>query len=119
MFAAAPSQDDTLRALCADCTVDWSRVNAFHMDEYIGLAETHPAGFRTYLKTEFSTDLPSNLLILLMETRRILTAKPNDTRICSPRTRLTSCCWASEKTDISPSTIHPSLILVTKQLSSA
>ena len=50
MFAAAPSQDDTLRALCADCTVDWSRVNAFHMDEYIGLAETHPAGFRTYLK---------------------------------------------------------------------
>lgn len=40
MFAAAPSQDDTLRALCADCTVDWSRVNAFHMDEYIGLAET-------------------------------------------------------------------------------
>ena len=50
MFAAAPSQDDTLRALWADCTVDWSRVNAFHMDEYIGLAETHPAGFRTYLK---------------------------------------------------------------------
>ena len=50
MFAAAPSQDDTLRALCADCTVDWSRVNDFNMDEYIGLAETHPAGFRTYLK---------------------------------------------------------------------
>lgn len=50
MFAAAPSQDETLAALCADTGIDWSKVHAFHMDEYIGLDETHPAGFRNYLR---------------------------------------------------------------------
>ena len=50
MFAAAPSQDDTLSAVCADSTINWGRVNAFHMDEYIGLNEDHPASFRNYLK---------------------------------------------------------------------
>lgn len=50
MFAAAPSQDETLKTLCESREIDWSKVNALHMDEYIGLAETHPAGFRNYLK---------------------------------------------------------------------
>jgi len=50
MFAAAPSQNDTLATLCADMSIDWSKVNAFHMDEYIGLGEDHPAGFRNFLK---------------------------------------------------------------------
>jgi len=50
MFAAAPSQNETLAALCAAEGIDWSRVNAFHMDEYIGLEPSHPAGFRNFLK---------------------------------------------------------------------
>ena len=50
MFAAAPSQNETLAALCASEGIDWSRVNAFHMDEYIGLDPAHPAGFRNFLK---------------------------------------------------------------------
>lgn len=50
MFAAAPSQNETLAALCASEGIDWSRVNAFHMDEYIGLDASHPAGFRNFLK---------------------------------------------------------------------
>lgn len=50
MFAAAPSQNETLAALCADSDIDWSRVNAFHMDEYVGLDPAHPAGFRNFLK---------------------------------------------------------------------
>jgi len=50
MFAAAPSQNETLAALIADPDIDWSRVNAFHMDEYVGLDEKHPAGFRNFLK---------------------------------------------------------------------
>jgi glucosamine-6-phosphate deaminase len=50
MFAAAPSQNETLAVLTADPDIDWSRVNAFHMDEYVGLGPMHPAGFRNFLK---------------------------------------------------------------------
>ena len=50
IFAAAPSQNETLAVLMADPDIDWSRVNAFHMDEYVGLDEAHPAGFRNFLK---------------------------------------------------------------------
>lgn len=49
MFAAAPSQNETLAELIRDPDIDWSRVNAFHMDEYVGLAPEHPAGFRNFL----------------------------------------------------------------------
>ena len=50
MFAAAPSQNEMLASLCADAGVDWSRVNAFHMDEYVDLDPAHPSGFRNFLK---------------------------------------------------------------------
>ena len=50
MFAAAPSQNETLAALIADADIDWNRINAFHMDEYVGLDPDHPAGFRNFLK---------------------------------------------------------------------
>lgn len=50
MFAAAPSQNETLAALIADPQIDWGRINAFHMDEYVGLDPDHPAGFRNFLK---------------------------------------------------------------------
>ena len=50
MFAAAPSQNETLAALCAVPDIDWSKVHAFHMDEYISLPEDNPAGFRYYLR---------------------------------------------------------------------
>ena len=49
IFAAAPSQDEFLADLIAADAVDWSRVFGFHMDEYLGLAPTHPASFRRYL----------------------------------------------------------------------
>ncbi len=39
IFAAAPSQSEMLAALCEENGVDWSRITAFHMDEYLGL---HP-----------------------------------------------------------------------------
>ena len=50
IFAVAPSQNETLAALCAAEGIDWSRVNAFHMDEYIGLSDTHSASFRHFLR---------------------------------------------------------------------
>ena len=45
IFAAAPSQNETLAALVKEPGIDWSRVNAFHMDEYIGLAPDAPQRF--------------------------------------------------------------------------
>lgn len=50
MFAAAPSQNEVLAALAACDEIDWSRVNAFHMDEYIGLSSEAPQGFGNFLR---------------------------------------------------------------------
>ena len=50
MFAAAPSQNDVLATLVSDKEIAWDRVNAFHMDEYIGLAKTAPQGFGNFLR---------------------------------------------------------------------
>ena len=38
IFAAAPSQNDFLEALRSRDDIEWERINAFHMDEYIGLS---------------------------------------------------------------------------------
>lgn len=50
IFAAAPSQNETLAALLTYSDIDWTRVNAFHMDEYIGLPESAPQRFGNYLR---------------------------------------------------------------------
>ena len=47
--ATGASQLEFLRALTA-MPVDWQRVELFHLDEYVGLPETHPASFRKYLR---------------------------------------------------------------------
>jgi glucosamine-6-phosphate deaminase len=51
VFAAAPSQNEFLAALAADDTIEWNRINAFHMDEYLGLPESAPELFSSFLKT--------------------------------------------------------------------
>ena len=50
IFAAAPSQNEVLASLALDKEIPWNRVNAFHMDEYIGLAADAPQGFGNFLK---------------------------------------------------------------------
>ena len=50
IFAAAPSQNEVLSALANDKEIPWNRVNAFHMDEYIGLSADAPQGFGNFLK---------------------------------------------------------------------
>ena len=55
IFACAPSQNEFLASLIAvsregHTAVDWSRVTAFHMDDYVGLPGTHPQSFRHYLR---------------------------------------------------------------------
>ncbi|MEZ5758695.1 MAG: glucosamine-6-phosphate deaminase [Emcibacteraceae bacterium] len=49
VFAAAPSQNEFLASLRTK-DVDWSRINAFHMDEYVGLDSDAPQLFGNYLK---------------------------------------------------------------------
>jgi glucosamine-6-phosphate deaminase len=48
--ATGASQFEFLDALTATPGIDWSKVVCFHLDEYVGLPETHPASFRRYLK---------------------------------------------------------------------
>lgn len=50
IFAAAHSQADFLAALSSDTDIDFSRIEAFHMDEYIGLGKDAPQNFGNFLK---------------------------------------------------------------------
>jgi len=58
IFAAAPSQNEFLAALCNDTSANWKRVNAFHMDEYLGLPEGAPQAFGSFLKNKIFDRLP-------------------------------------------------------------
>ena len=49
VFAAAPSQNDVLKSLVECGDIPWNRINAFHMDEYIGLDKSAPQGFGNFL----------------------------------------------------------------------
>lgn len=50
IFAAAPSQNEFLAALSDEAGLDWSRVTAFHMDEYLGLPPEAPQRFGNFLR---------------------------------------------------------------------
>jgi glucosamine-6-phosphate deaminase len=52
VLSTGASQFPFLQAL-ANKTVDWSKVEMFHLDEYVGLSDSHPASFRRYLKERF------------------------------------------------------------------
>ena len=58
IFAAAPSQNDVLAAVVAAEGVDWTRVHAIHMDEYVNLAEDAPQGFGNFLRRAVFDHLP-------------------------------------------------------------
>lgn len=48
--ATGASQFEFLDALCGTAGIDWSKVAFFHLDEYVGVPDTHPASFRRYLR---------------------------------------------------------------------
>ena len=52
IVATGASQFEMLNQLIKE-DINWSLVTAFHLDEYIGISETHPASFRKYLKERF------------------------------------------------------------------
>ena len=58
IFASAPSQNEFLAGLLAHPEIDWARVEAFHMDEYLGLDGDHPASFRRFLRDRLISHVP-------------------------------------------------------------
>jgi glucosamine-6-phosphate deaminase len=58
VFAAAPSQRDLLDRLVVAPAIDWSRVTAFHMDEYLGLAPDARPRFANWLDRTLFGRLP-------------------------------------------------------------
>ena len=58
VFAAAPSQDEFLDALSKVKDVEWHRINAFHLDEYIGLPSSAPQRFSKYLDKRIFERVP-------------------------------------------------------------
>jgi glucosamine-6-phosphate deaminase len=57
IVATGASQFEMLEALVKE-DIDWSKITAFHLDEYIGLNMGHPASFRKYLKERFVDKVP-------------------------------------------------------------
>ena len=57
IVATGASQFEMLAELVKQ-DIDWKVVTAFHLDEYIGLTEDHPASFRKYLKERFASLVP-------------------------------------------------------------
>ena len=65
IFAAAPSQNEVLEALVAKKDIEWNKINAFHMDEYIGLSEDAPQKFSTFLKNAIFDKVPFKNVYLI------------------------------------------------------
>jgi glucosamine-6-phosphate deaminase len=53
IVATGASQFEMLQALVTARDIDWSKVTAFHLDEYVGLGTDHAASFRRYLEERF------------------------------------------------------------------
>jgi len=63
--ATGASQFEFLDALTARTDVPWAQVDFFHLDEYLGLPDTHPASFRRYLKDRLLSKVPMGSAHLL------------------------------------------------------
>lgn len=58
IVATGASQFEMLEVLVKEADIDWTKVTAFHLDEYVGMDESHPASFRKYLRERFVAQLP-------------------------------------------------------------
>ena len=64
IFAAAASQNEFLAALVKE-NIDWRRVNAFHMDEYIGLSKNAEQRFGHFLNERIFSKVPFHAVYYL------------------------------------------------------
>jgi glucosamine-6-phosphate deaminase len=76
IFATGASQMETLRALTSRNDVPWNQVVGFHMDDYIGISDQHPASFRRYLRERLTDLVPINRFY------GIDGNKPNPEQVC-------------------------------------
>jgi glucosamine-6-phosphate deaminase len=51
IVGTGPSQDEVIASLAGAPHLNWSAIEVFHMDEYVGMPVSHPASFRRWLKT--------------------------------------------------------------------
>ncbi len=58
ILASAPSQNEFLATLAEAPDIDWSRVTAFHLDEYLGMDEQAPQSFRRFLIDRLVNKVP-------------------------------------------------------------
>lgn len=58
VFAAAPSQNEFLDALVREEGIDWNRIHALHMDEYVNLPPDAPQGFGNFLRKAIFDKVP-------------------------------------------------------------
>ena len=58
IFAAAPSQNEFLAAVAEAEGIDWGRIHALHMDEYVGLPSDAPQGFGNFLRRAIFDKVP-------------------------------------------------------------
>ncbi len=66
ILATGASQFDMLENFVT-ADIDFSRITAFHLDEYIGLPVTHPASFRRYLRERVMDRIPTLKQFVLVE----------------------------------------------------
>ncbi|GLR16382.1 glucosamine-6-phosphate deaminase [Portibacter lacus] len=64
ILATGASQFSFLKAL-KQKEIDWAKVVVFHLDEYIGLSDSHPASFRKYLKDRILDEVKPSQVFLL------------------------------------------------------
>lgn len=63
IVATGASQFEMLEVLIREPDIDWSKVTAFHLDEYVGMKKSHPASFRRYLIERFVEPLGSKVTL--------------------------------------------------------
>lgn len=83
VLATGSSQFSTLAHLVAEPGISWDRVTMFHLDEYLGLSENHPASFRKYLRERFISKVP-------VKTCHLINGEANGQSECERLNRLIS-----------------------------
>jgi glucosamine-6-phosphate deaminase len=73
IFAAAPSQNEFLATLSTAEGIDWSRVVALHLDDYLGLPDGAPQRFSSYLKEHLFNLVHPGQIHYLVRPNSILT----------------------------------------------
>ena len=77
IFAAAPSQNEMLANLIKIDGIDWGRITAFHMDEYVGINSNNPNAFGQYLRDRIFYKVP------IKEVNIIETQNKNIEEVCN------------------------------------